>query len=134
MAVRPSELKLILTLFNQEIQSAACYFTHKGTTKLGLLTLSGVIDLAVAGLPTGRNGDLLEIVRSGDAMLERIRAVAKSDAAVIPVKDVKLRAPIYKPSKIVGIGLNYIDHCRDDGSSGTGAVCKISKLNRRSRR
>ena len=88
-------------------------FTHKGTTKPGLLTSRGVIDLAAAGLPTGRHGDLLEIVRGGDAMLERVRGVANSNAAVIPVADVKLRAPIFEPSKIIGIGLNYIDHCRE---------------------
>lgn len=88
-------------------------FTYMGTTRPGLLTARGVVDLAAAGLPVGRHGDLLEIARGGDAMLERIRAIAKSNAATIAVDQVRLRAPIFEPSKIVGVGLNYIDHCRE---------------------
>ncbi len=88
-------------------------FTHKDATKPGLLTPRGVIDLAAAGLPAGRHGDLLEIARGGEAMLKKIHAIAKSGAAAISVDEVRLRAPIFEPSKIIGIGLNYIDHCRE---------------------
>lgn len=88
-------------------------FAHEDSTWPGLLTARGVVDLASAGLPVGRNGDLLEIVRGGPSALERVRAAAKSNASVIPVDQVKLRAPIFEPGKIIGIGLNYIDHCRE---------------------
>jgi 2-keto-4-pentenoate hydratase/2-oxohepta-3-ene-1,7-dioic acid hydratase in catechol pathway len=89
-------------------------YTHHGITRPGVLTEAGVVDLVAAGLPAGRKGDLLEIVRGGDAMLERVRAVAQSaSAGAIPVDQVRLRAPLIEPGKIIGIGLNYIDHCRE---------------------
>jgi acylpyruvate hydrolase len=31
--------------------------------------------------------------------------------------DVRLRAPVSRPQKIIGIGLNYHDHCRETGSA-----------------
>ncbi len=53
-------------------------------------------------------------MRGGDAMLERARAAAHSPSAVaIPLDQVRLRAPLIEPGKIIGIGLNYIDHCRE---------------------
>ncbi len=89
-------------------------FSHQGLTRPGVLTDAGVIDLAAAGLPTGRKGDLHEIMRGGDEMLERTRAAANSPFAVaIPLDKVRLCAPVIEPGKIIGIGLNYIDHCRE---------------------
>jgi len=88
-------------------------FATKNQTRPGVLTERGIVDLAAAGLPAGRNGDLLEIVRGGEAMLTRIRAAVAAAKSFIPAGDVRLRAPIQKPSKIIGIGLNYIDHCRE---------------------
>ena len=89
-------------------------YTYQGITKPGVLTDAGVIDLALAGLPTGRQGDLLEIVRGGDAMMELVRAASTSPLAPpIPVEKVRLRAPLMAPGKIIGIGLNYSDHCRE---------------------
>lgn len=75
-----------------------------------------VVDLAAAGLPVDENGDLLRIVRGGDAMLDRVRAAIDSpNRRDFHLSEVRLCAPIFQPSKIVAVGLNYIDHCKEAG-------------------
>jgi 2-keto-4-pentenoate hydratase/2-oxohepta-3-ene-1,7-dioic acid hydratase in catechol pathway len=73
-----------------------------------------VIDLAAAGLPAGPNGGLLEIARGGDAMLKKVAKVLKdAKAKSYELAKVKVLPPIRQPSKIVAIGLNYLDHCKE---------------------
>jgi len=37
------------------------------------------------------------------------------ERALRPIASVQLRSPVSHPSKIIGIGLNYADHCREQG-------------------
>lgn len=84
-----------------------------GVRRPGVWTPEGIVDLAKHGIPGGRNGDLHEVARGGDAMLARIRALVASSQDRIPLAQARLCAPIVEPGKIIGIGLNYIDHCRE---------------------
>ena len=80
--------------------------------RLGLLRDDHVIDLAAASdgrLPP----DMLTFLRRGEPALQLARQVAENGTASTPVSDVTLLAPIPNPSKIVAIGLNYMDHCRE---------------------
>jgi len=80
--------------------------------RLGLLRDDHVIDLATASdghLPP----DMLTFLRRGEPALQLARQVAENGTASTPVSDVTLLAPIPNPSKIVAIGLNYMDHCRE---------------------
>lgn len=80
----------------------------------GVLDGDTVIDLAAAGLPVDEVGDLMRIVRGGDAMLERVRAAMEGPRRrEFALDEVKLCAPLFYPSKIVAVGLNYIDHCKE---------------------
>ena len=80
----------------------------------GALDGNQVIDLAAAGLPVDETGDLLRIVRGGDAMLERVReAISSSTRRSFDLDEVTLTAPLHNPSKIIAVGLNYIDHCEE---------------------
>ncbi|HXF67873.1 MAG TPA: fumarylacetoacetate hydrolase family protein [Burkholderiales bacterium] len=89
-------------------------FSVGGKPRPGALREDRVVDLAAAGLPVGPHGDLLEIVRAGEAALRKARAALKSARAKsYPLAKVKVRAPIAAPSKIVAVGLNYIDHCKE---------------------
>ncbi len=57
--------------------------------------------------------DVKALIESG---LEQ--AVESAAAAQpIPLSDVSLLAPILKPGKIVAIGLNYLDHCLEQGKT-----------------
>jgi 2-keto-4-pentenoate hydratase/2-oxohepta-3-ene-1,7-dioic acid hydratase in catechol pathway len=48
---------------------------------------------------------ILDWVRSNPGSLE--------SGVVLPLSDVKLAAPVPNPAKIVAVGLNYMDHCRE---------------------
>jgi 2-keto-4-pentenoate hydratase/2-oxohepta-3-ene-1,7-dioic acid hydratase in catechol pathway len=89
-------------------------FTVEGKTRPGALKGDRVVDLAAAGLPAGPHGGLIEIARGGDAMVERARkAMDDAKAKSYALKDVKLEAPIRRPLKVLAVGLNYIDHCKE---------------------
>jgi acylpyruvate hydrolase len=89
-------------------------FTVEGKTRPGALKGDRVIDLAAAGLPAGPNGGLLEIARGGDAMIQRARkAMEDGSAKSYALKDVRVEAPIRRPGKVLAVGLNYIDHCKE---------------------
>src|SRR4249920_1303065 len=91
-------------------------FSVEGKTRPGALKGDRVIDLAAAGLPAGPHGGLIEIARGGDAMLERARkALEDAGAKSYALSAVKVLPPIRRPSKIIAVGLNYIDHCKEAG-------------------
>lgn len=87
-------------------------YTLNEQTRLGAVRDNGVIDLAAVS--EGRlPGDMLTLLQGGDAALDVAREVTQNAVDSIPLSQVKLRAPIMNPSKIVAIGLNYMDHCRE---------------------
>jgi 2-keto-4-pentenoate hydratase/2-oxohepta-3-ene-1,7-dioic acid hydratase in catechol pathway len=94
-------LKLLTFIANNEVRP-------------GVLDGDRVIDLRAAGLPVDASGDLQQIVRGGDAMLERVReAIASAARRDFDIDEVTLTAPLLNPSKIIAVGLNYIDHCEE---------------------
>jgi 2-keto-4-pentenoate hydratase/2-oxohepta-3-ene-1,7-dioic acid hydratase in catechol pathway len=89
-------------------------FAVGGKARPGVLRDDRVIDLEAAGLPAGPNGGLLAIARGGDAMLKKVAKVLKdAQAKSYELSKVKVLPPIRQPSKIVAVGLNYIDHCKE---------------------
>ena len=84
-------------------------FSVKGTQCPGALKDGRVLEL-------GGEGDLMQIIEGGpaalDAVAEKIAAWNGPDHAL---EAVTLHAPVARPPKIIGIGLNYIDHCREAG-------------------
>jgi len=87
-------------------------FTLGDNTRLGLLRGDQVIDLTSASgghLPA----DMLTFLQQGQAALQLARDIEQSVEADLPLAEVKLLAPITNPSKVVAIGLNYMDHCRE---------------------
>jgi len=93
-------------------------FDVDSRAKVGLQEGDWVIDLARAdpGIPT----DMGSFVGAGPVALDRAAVVLERwtrgqlPAAVArPLAGARLRAPILEPSKIVAVGLNYMDHCRE---------------------
>ena len=81
---------------------------------IGALTSVGIIDF-----PTASGGelpaDMLTFLQQGEAALARAKeAVAKSRSG-IPLPEVRLLAPVPRPGKIIGIGLNYAVHAAEGG-------------------
>ena len=85
-----------------------------GVVRPGVLDGNMVVDLSAAGLPVDATGDLMCIVRGGDSLLGRVReALGGSQRREYALDMVKICAPLFHPSKIVAVGLNYIDHCKE---------------------
>jgi 2-keto-4-pentenoate hydratase/2-oxohepta-3-ene-1,7-dioic acid hydratase in catechol pathway len=84
-----------------------------GTTsrqvRIGLWTARGISDLTGRGV-----SDLATLIAGGDAALVGLAGSADEDLATrVDPDTVSLRAPLPRPGKIICVGLNYRDHCRE---------------------
>ena len=85
-------------------------FTDGKEQKFGALLGERVIELGGHGFPA----TMLDFIQAG----EKVWAAAQAFCLENPVSDVSLNqlhllAPLPRPGKIIGIGLNYMDHCRE---------------------
>ena len=84
-------------------------FSVKGAQRPGALKDGRVLEL-------GGEGDLMQIIEGGPAALGAVaEKIAAWDGPDHALEAVTLHAPVARPPKIIGIGLNYIDHCREAG-------------------
>jgi acylpyruvate hydrolase len=84
-----------------------------GTTsrqvRIGLWTTRGISDLTGRGV-----SDLATLITGGDAALAALAEIGDDlQVDAVDPASVTLRAPLPHPGKIVCIGLNYRDHCRE---------------------
>jgi 2-keto-4-pentenoate hydratase/2-oxohepta-3-ene-1,7-dioic acid hydratase in catechol pathway len=93
-------------------------FQSSRDARLGLLAGEQVIDLNSAdpGLPA----NVLGFLEAGRPALERAAAAYQGWAegqlasdSILPMKGLHLLAPVPNPSKVVAVGANYWDHCRE---------------------
>lgn len=83
--------------------------------------LGAVVDEMVINLAQASGGRLPNDMRTFLEMGEPASALAGEivskgvDAHALPLGSVKVLAPILNPSKVVAIGLNYMDHVREQG-------------------
>jgi 2-keto-4-pentenoate hydratase/2-oxohepta-3-ene-1,7-dioic acid hydratase in catechol pathway len=55
-----------------------------------------------------------DFIRMGQPGLDKLSATARPGmAAAYPMSEIHVQAPIKHPSKIIAIGQNYMDHCRE---------------------
>ncbi len=99
-------------------------YTHHGAAHFGAISGESVIDVALAAsiLRDRLDGadvpsSLAALVRGGDAVWDAVRRVValaeQTHTAMLPLADVRIEAPRLEPSKIICVGLNYADHCRE---------------------
>jgi 2-keto-4-pentenoate hydratase/2-oxohepta-3-ene-1,7-dioic acid hydratase in catechol pathway len=75
-----------------------------------------VVNLAEASGGTLAN-DMRSFIEQGESALKLAQEIAnKGGAKGVPIGEVKLLAPISSPSKLIAIGLNYMDHIRESGA------------------
>ena len=89
-----------------------CRFEAPAGASIGLVLGDELVDLqkAVPQLPSNP----VDILAAGTAGIETIESAARS-APRLKLKDVRLKAPVLRPGKILGIGLNYRDHAKETG-------------------
>jgi 2-keto-4-pentenoate hydratase/2-oxohepta-3-ene-1,7-dioic acid hydratase in catechol pathway len=89
-----------------------CSFDAGGVSAVGLVLGEEVADLRRVAPQLPLNPvDIL----AGGAKLREMAETAARTAPQLKLKDVKLRAPVGRPGKILGIGLNYRDHAKETG-------------------
>ena len=89
-------------------------YTTGGGPRLGAVQGDRVIDLAQA---TGSRlpADMIAFLEQGSAALELAAQAVQGAEDGIPLSEVQLLAPVPEPRKVVAIGQNYMDHCREQG-------------------
>jgi ureidoglycolate lyase len=85
-------------------------YSKDGEMLVGLTDGRSVARLS--GRLDGPITDMISLIESWDSLGEQVRAVRTFD---YPLADVRLEAPIARPGKILGIGLNYADHAAEAG-------------------
>ena len=88
-------------------------FTHANATRIGIVEEDEVVDLAQSAPDLPR--DMLAFLEAGPTALEAALRAA-SGGPRIPLAEVQLQAPIRRPPKFLGIGLNYADHVAETGA------------------
>jgi 2-keto-4-pentenoate hydratase/2-oxohepta-3-ene-1,7-dioic acid hydratase in catechol pathway len=90
-------------------------FTERGSTRLGVVDGEEVADLASADgrLPQ----DMCALLEGGAEALEAVRAAARR-ARRVPLAQVRLKAPVQRPRKFLGLGLGYRSHAAEVTARG----------------
>ncbi len=87
-------------------------FTYQNQTRIGAVVENQIIDgLADSDLPT----DMITFLEQGNDALQKMQTLISSGEHRIFLANVKLLAPIPRPRKFLGIGLNYADHVEETG-------------------
>ena len=81
-------------------------------THLGAVVEDKIVNLNK--LSAGQLPDsMLEFLQAGEAALQTAKELLEKAQGNIALDSVKLLAPIPNPSKVIAIGLNYMDHIRE---------------------
>ena len=84
-----------------------------GPARTGVVHGDEVVDLTdgAVGLP----GDMAELLAAGDEALARAAGAADSAARRLALETVRLLAPVPRPPKVMGLGMNYGAHVAELG-------------------
>lgn len=91
-------------------------FTHAGSTRIGKIENDYVIDLSRSNPQIPSN--MIDFLRGGNKLLQMARNVVAAVSEKIPLSEVRLEAPVQKPSTYLAIGMNYRDHVEESARKG----------------
>jgi 2-keto-4-pentenoate hydratase/2-oxohepta-3-ene-1,7-dioic acid hydratase in catechol pathway len=83
-------------------------FSQAGSTRIGVATEEGVVDLSVAYPTLPR--EMTALLALGAPALAQAAKAASGGGARLPLASVTLEAPVLRPPKFLAVGLNYADH------------------------
>lgn len=79
-----------------------------GSPRPGILQNEEILDLSGAGFRS-----ILELIEQNGRGLEAARKVQEARTGALPLVKVRLLAPIPRPPRVFGIGLNYAEHATE---------------------
>ena len=88
-------------------------FQQGGTTRIGVADGDAIVDLAAAdaSLPT----EMTAFLAAGPEALAAAQRAVDAGGSRVPLAEAKLDAPVLRPPKFFGVGLNYADHVEETG-------------------
>lgn len=82
-------------------------FSYQGVSRVGAVVGNAVVDsLGRADIPQ----TMLEFLAAGQTALQALQELIDSQRQRLALSEVKLMAPVPRPGKFLGVGLNYADH------------------------
>lgn len=87
-------------------------FIHNGQTRIGAVVDDSVA-IATGNIQHAEN--MVAFLASGKDGLAAMLSLIASGLHRVPLADVKLQAPVPRPGKLLGLGLNYADHISETG-------------------
>jgi 2-keto-4-pentenoate hydratase/2-oxohepta-3-ene-1,7-dioic acid hydratase in catechol pathway len=99
---------------------------YQGQEKVGVVEGEKVLLLAGAEIPS----TMKELIAGGAPVLDAIRMGLKAGSfSGVRLEQVQFLAPIKNPGKIMAIGLNYYDHCREQNAPIPARPIVFAKFN-----
>lgn len=89
-------------------------FTQGGTTRIGVVDGTNVVDLAAAAPQLPR--EMCAFIAAGADALAAAKQALSGASGRIALTDARLEAPLLRPPKILAVGLNYKDHIAETGN------------------
>lgn len=85
-------------------------FSYQGNQHVGVLRDDHIALFEFLNLPTSMRG----WIEAGSSLLEQVTDLLASHSYTqVALAEARLLAPLTDPGKLVAIGLNYMDHCRE---------------------
>lgn len=82
-------------------------FTFEGKTRVGAVVGDWIVDsLGVKKIPE----DMIGFLECGTSSIDAMQQLIEKNTQRIALADVILQAPVPRPGKFLGVGLNYADH------------------------
>lgn len=96
-------------------------FDDAGEARLGVVDGDRVVSLAEL---SSRYPTMLSLIAGGEKALTAVRVVIGSGATAVPLKQLRLLAPIERPGKYLAIGMNYRKHIEEAKRLGVQVPAK----------
>ena len=90
-------------------------YLHNQLIRPGILIEDSIIDIQSAWGGADPPGSVKEILERGPSCLARLGELAESGEGAIPLRSVKLLAPIPRPGKVLALAGNYVEHIKEAG-------------------
>lgn len=87
-------------------------YLYKDNRRVGAVVGDEIIDAGDSY--TGLQG-MTALLQGGNASMIRLQEVIESGRERVAITDIRLDAPVPRPAKFFGVGLNYADHIEETG-------------------
>ncbi len=90
-------------------------YSHNQLIRPGILIEDSITDIQSAWDGADPPGSVKEILERGPACIARLGELAESGEGSIPLRSVRLLAPIPRPGKVLARAGNYAEHIKEAG-------------------